>query len=452
MKQQKYELFDTAIYDYQFIQSHLTDMAAKGWRLDRISTLGIWRYRRSEPARVRYEVTYAPSGSAYNSHPTVQEEILADLCAEAGWVKAAALGPLHIYCNENPNATPLETDEPARIRTIEKAMKKSFVREQFLLIGLFLVQLYMQVSNILRWPTRTLTSPLSVSNVLMIAMVVLLFSVNLGAYFVWLRKARQAADEGLPIPTSSFYRKFRFVLWLFIAAWVVILLCSAELWLVAGALGIGLGCLIVTRLTMELCKHLGAPKWVNIAVPFVVCFVLVSGLLTALILTAEHRGLDIHEPPAADAPLTLADLGAAEDAKTEITVLEQTDSFLGSYGRYWLDSDDGEILLRYTLVDVPWRPLYELCLNEQEMDFLRSTNFLTDDQFVGELSTLWDAEYTRHAPEEFQDRWFVCWDGRILVLRSSWPLTGEQIAAAAQVLKPQGSAAGTNAVKALPAE
>ena len=450
MKQRKYELFDTALYDYQYIQSHLTEMAAKGWRLDMISTLGFWRYRRSEPAHVRYEVTYAPSGSAYNSRPTVQEEILSDLCAEAGWVKVAALAQLHIYCNENPDATPLETDEPARIRNIRQSMKKSFVREQVLLIVLFLIQLHMQVSTLLRWPTRTLTSPLSAGNVLMIGCVALLFSVNLAAYFIWIRRAEKAVDAGLPCPGSSFYRKFRYVLWAFILAYIMILLCSAQLWFVGGALAIGFGNVLVTRGVMELCKKKGAPKWANIAIPFVVSVVLTAVPLTLLILSADSLSLDLTDAPAAEeAPLALRDFGLSEDRQTP-EVMDSTDSFLGSYRRYWDETADGETRLRYTVTDMDLDPLYDLCQKEQEQDFMEQADWASNGEIILNQGQLWGAEYARHAPGDHNDRWLICWENRIVELYTSWPLTEEQIQIAAELLRPQG-AAPANIAKAQPA-
>lgn len=435
MKQHKYELFDTALYDYQFIQQHLTDMAAQGWRLDKVSTIGYWRYRRSAPAQVRYEVTYAASGSAYNSRPTDQEEALTDLCAEAGWVKVAALAQMHIYCNEDPKATPLETDELTRIQNIKRSMGKGFLREQILMIVLFLIQLYMQVSNVIRWPSRTLASPLSVGNVCMIFLLVVLFAINLAAYLLWIRRAENAAREGLPCPSSSFYRKFRYVLWLFVAAYLVILLCSAELWLVGGVLVIMVVCVMSTRVLMALCKKLNSPKWVNIAVPFCVCFLMTMGLLTGMIFTADGLSLDLHETPEGELPLTLSDLGLTAEGQSEPTVMEHTASIVGSYGRYWDESADGELRLRYLVIDVGWEPLYTMCLNEQERDFLDQADWVSNGE-IRNQSDLWGAHYARHAPGDFKDCWFICWDGRIVSLSATWPLTEEQIAIAAELLGP----------------
>ena len=57
MKMTKYRMEDRQLYDFKGVEKHLADMAAKGWRLERAGR-HIWKYRRAEPAKVRYAVTY----------------------------------------------------------------------------------------------------------------------------------------------------------------------------------------------------------------------------------------------------------------------------------------------------------------------------------------------------------------------------------------------------------
>ena len=56
MKNVKYCYETLCLYDYRGIEERLSAMAAKGWRLEHIGRL--WKYRRAEPAKVRYAVTY----------------------------------------------------------------------------------------------------------------------------------------------------------------------------------------------------------------------------------------------------------------------------------------------------------------------------------------------------------------------------------------------------------
>ena len=49
-----YRLQNYAQHQYSAMERKLEQMAAEGWRLDKLGML--WRYRRAEPARVHYAV------------------------------------------------------------------------------------------------------------------------------------------------------------------------------------------------------------------------------------------------------------------------------------------------------------------------------------------------------------------------------------------------------------
>lgn len=432
MKNVKYELLDFALYDYQFVQRHLTELAAKGWRLEKVSSFGVWHYRRAEPAKVRYEVTYAPSASAYNSRPTAQEEALADICAEAGWVKTASVAQLHIYCNEDPNATPLETDELSRIRTLRKAMNRHFVPQYLLLAALFVLQFAMHLLNAIRWPVTAFSSPLMVGNLVFMPTLVLIYLAIIGGYLHWVRRAERAAAEGLVVPECVFYRHFRFVLWLFLAGYLTVLLMSAGLWILGAVLAFAAVAVAVTGFTMHCCKEMGAPKWVNILVPFLATFLALM-LLMPLIFGAMDTAYLSEEPEHPESlPLMLSDLTGEEN--TERTILEESASPLATYCRYRDESEAFD--LAYTIIDTKVGFAWELCLNYQEQQFLDSATIFTGSVITLNQGNLWGAEYARRAPGEGYDRWLICWEDRIVSLRANWTLTDEQIAIAAELLNP----------------
>jgi hypothetical protein len=161
MKETKYILMDTACFDYQRLQQRLEDLAEKGWHLEKPGNF-LWKFRRGAPQTVRYEIIFSAAASAFNSNPTEAEEDLADLCAQAGWERVGALAQLQVYRNENPSATPLETDEFEKLQNIRRTTKKHFIPQQLLMIGLFLLQFLMHGSTAMRYPTRTLSSGLKI--------------------------------------------------------------------------------------------------------------------------------------------------------------------------------------------------------------------------------------------------------------------------------------------------
>ena len=146
MKNVKYILNDNDPYDYHRLQEKLTQFAAEGWHLEKISNL-MMKFSRGEPKQVRYEITYSAAASAYNSQPTEAEKELADLCAEAGWELAAAYAQLQIYRNEDPNAPPLETDEVQKYQNIRRNIMKHQIPQQFMMIALFAAQFLLHGSD-----------------------------------------------------------------------------------------------------------------------------------------------------------------------------------------------------------------------------------------------------------------------------------------------------------------
>ena len=103
MKNVTYRWNTFQLYDYRGVEEHLSAMAAKGWRLEKASG-SLWKYRRAEPASLRYAVTYNAGASRFEPGPTEGEQSL-----------------------EDPAAVPLETDEALRLENIHRCMRKSFL-------------------------------------------------------------------------------------------------------------------------------------------------------------------------------------------------------------------------------------------------------------------------------------------------------------------------------------
>ena len=58
----KFRLETFAFYDHNGIAVHLEKMAAKGWMIEDMGS-NLWEYRRIEPKRLRFAVTYIPKRS-----------------------------------------------------------------------------------------------------------------------------------------------------------------------------------------------------------------------------------------------------------------------------------------------------------------------------------------------------------------------------------------------------
>ena len=119
--------------DRRRVTDHLSDMAAKGWMLDRLSSWS-WRYRRTEPRKLRFAVTFFAGAGRFSPAPAEGLDTFQDYCAQAGWHTAASLDQVQVFYNEDPDAVPIETDPAAELENIRRSVGKPMVRSYLALL------------------------------------------------------------------------------------------------------------------------------------------------------------------------------------------------------------------------------------------------------------------------------------------------------------------------------
>ena len=196
MKNVTYRWNTFQLYDYRGVEEHLSAMAAQGWRLEKAGVT-FWKYRRAEPASLRYAVTYNAGASRFEPGPTEGEQSLEELCAAAGWEKVSDCSKMQIYSTEDPAAVPLETDEALRLENIHRCMRKSFLPGN---IAVLLLMLFIGRDFFLALVTWDLYGMLK-NNALLTAGVLCLAEAALqlyllAGYFLWRRRSRRSVEEG----------------------------------------------------------------------------------------------------------------------------------------------------------------------------------------------------------------------------------------------------------------
>ena len=113
-------------YDYTGIEAHLEKMAMKGWQIHKITPF-YWEYYRIEPQMLTFTVTYFSDASEFNPYPTENQQTFHEYCKAAGWQLVAEHAQMQIFCSEQANPTPIETEESVKLKAIHRAMKKNFM-------------------------------------------------------------------------------------------------------------------------------------------------------------------------------------------------------------------------------------------------------------------------------------------------------------------------------------
>lgn len=65
MKNTKRRIEPLSFFDHTGISGHLEKMAAKGWMIEKIVNTG-WVYRRIEPKKIHFAVSYFPKASEFD--------------------------------------------------------------------------------------------------------------------------------------------------------------------------------------------------------------------------------------------------------------------------------------------------------------------------------------------------------------------------------------------------
>ena len=471
MKDIKYRWNTLCIYDYRGVEDHLAAMAAQGWRLERAGN-SVWKYRRAQPAQVRYAVTYSAGASQFNPGPTEGQESLEELCNAAGWEKVSDWFQMQIFSTEDPAAVPLETDEELRLENIHRSMRKNFLPANIVLLLFGLLMSWSFLGTLFTKPLRIFQRSASLLSGPLFVLVALLEICTLCHYYGWRKKSRRSIEDGgpcAPINTRA-YQRLNAVSLILVGLFVSVWLLTE---LVNGGKGhalfftvyMALFALLVALIhgTTALMRRLKAPKEANmaatLAVDVILAFAMIGGLVFCAIrfdwftngsgetYTYQNIQFDVH--PREDLPLTLTDLTGEAYRHDRREKRTEGSFFLPerSYREYAFQNAEeedgwpGSLRLSYTIYEPRARWLYEALTEDLLAD--------DDDPDIPEFSKVyrqedpapWGAEaaYQQYYRQDGKatDNWILCWPGRVVGLSLDWPPTEGQKALIAARLGPE---------------
>ena len=195
MKNKKTCIKQFAYYDKTGIVKYLEEQALLGWKLVKTNSV-IWHFERIEKMSLKYEVTYFTKASQFDAKPTNEQKDFEEFCKHHGWELVGESGELKIFCNENENAVPIETDPITEVKAIIKACKQNVQ----LLFGLYLfngaIQLSFWTFQFIMNPLKFLGNDCSLIGVFWSLIIWIISSGELIRYNIWLSNAKKAARNG----------------------------------------------------------------------------------------------------------------------------------------------------------------------------------------------------------------------------------------------------------------
>ena len=458
MKDTKKILCHFSFYDQVKIQEKLEEMAEQGWMVHQPGSF-TWTFKRMEPRKLRFSVTYFPGASEFDPGPTEGELTKLDFCARDGWKLAMRWGVMQIFYNEDENAVPIETEPVAQVENVKKSIRKNVLFPHLFESAMLVWYLFLQAGMFRRDPVEYLSSPLKVYQIPVWICLLLACLYEVGFYFYWTRKAEKAALEDgcfLPIQTkmNASYLLIVFSAWMMILAFGSALnyLTFGLIWCVV----IALISFAANRLKGWLKKR-GARRWVNMTLSLGSVFLLTTLFMT--VLTAVIIGSDItltkdSQPVGSyeyhgriwdiyddSLPLEIEDLMEMDGKWSKEKDHQETG--LISFAEYeqralWTEPKEVENL-SYTITDVKLSflrdPIRRAALNSRQDEV--HDGFVFTDHYEPVDAAIWGADeaYQVHFSDSILNTYLVFWDNRIVEIKFYWEPTAEQIAQAAEILR-----------------
>ena len=444
------------VNDSEAMARHLERMAERGWLLDKVSSWG-WTFRRGEPGKVRYTVTYFPEASVFDASLTDGQETYIDYCRAGGWELAGTYGPIQYFRSTRPDPTPIETDERAKLEAVRRSMYKTFVLSYSLLTVSMGLNLHLRLETFRSDPLSFISRTSNLSLTLLLAGMTVYCAAVLLDYFIWLFRSRRAVEQGGVC--AKVHTRAR--LW---SSGVLMVICAMTLlgyladfavpgtwWILLYSFG---GLVLVLALSwgvLWLLKRRGCSRRTTrtafIAVVAVMSMLYAGSLPLLLTLTREFRFLRMDRQPAYvytnrtgaggshdtevyldPLPVTLEELGFQVTEGDHCTYRAQTwrsplaaRSVYSQRAAEWSSDLPG---LRCEVCAIPWSWLRQLCWemttapDNSQAHYYRPYYGAPAEPPAGALEALRTENGRRYA---------LLHEEGIVLLEAGWELTGEQV-------------------------
>lgn len=456
MRKTKRRLETLSFYDHTGIAAHLEKMAAKGWMLERVANYG-WIYRRMEPRKLHFAVSYYPKASEYDPEYPDSQQTLHEFCAHTGWKLVCTTFQMQVFCNENEDPVPIETDPVLEVETIHAAMMKSFFWGHLVLLvlsviqgGLFLLGIY---GNVI----YTLADPMKVFTGLCWLLLFVLAATELTAYFRWHKKAVIAAEQGFFLDTPDTSGIQKAALWILGAAGVYLIVNFASvgntmmLFVIGGmAAFVGLTFFAadsIKRLFKRWKLSRNTNRIVSFLLTWLVAFMTMN-LVTFGTMALKEKGFFESKDKTAQTehPLRVEDLMDVEHQYV-VEGSPKESIFLALRHvrqRPWFGVEDWSAVphMEYDLVKVKWPVLYDDVKAQMVKDLTQTQMpipYEERDRLEEVDGSPWGAREAYRVVDVNEDlgmnRYLLCYEDVLADIRFSWEITPEQMAVVAEKIR-----------------
>lgn len=445
MKDSKRQFNFFASYDHTGIEKHLEKMAAKGWMLEKIGNC-FWKYRRIESKSLKFSIVFLPNLSESNVIAKDEKEDFADFCSAAGWNYVTSTDKMLIFCNEEENPVPIETDAKLQVSCIDKSCRKAIFSEFLLHLILMLFWTGKEIYYYFINPIDTLSNGLDLSLSLYFFVLSLFSLSEYVSYRKWYKKAKINADENNCFTETKSKKTVKILFVAFISLILFLFSLNSERLFVFGfAFLIVLIYILAAHFLIIIPlrklfnkKDIPTKTRLIISVAVSVCFTLVffSVSTIAIFKNTNHYNsiLNAFENSDNMHPLTIEDLTETTGKKYTTLSNKEKSIIVQNYYCWQFEPSDYDTDIGYEITDFKLPFLYDVfkkhLTEPNEIDIIDGTTFALESFDYINANEIY-REYRLGKPS---NHFVICWDNRIVDLKFDWEPTEEQIAIAAEKL------------------
>lgn len=256
----KYRIEGYDFYDTEGIARQLEKMAADGWMIESINGI-FYKYRRCEKQDVAFAATYFVKNNDFDTYPTPQQQQYIDICRQAGWQPVLFSRQLQVFMNPDPDAVPVETDAVLQLENIHAMAKKGWLINNFIFIGLGILNLFTSVGRIKLDVVEFLSSPVHIIGILFWLFYTVAMVLAVVRYYSWYSKAKKQAEEtGVYLPPKAKGVNIYAMLLIVMALWLAYMMSAAAggqgRYLLRAFMAVGLG-LFIMKIVVGEARRMG---------------------------------------------------------------------------------------------------------------------------------------------------------------------------------------------------
>jgi len=433
MKEVKRRMEVFSFWDKTGMERHLERMAADGWMLEKMSAL-FWTYRRIEPKKIRFSLSYYASISDFEPGPTEEQQEFNEFCAHAGWKLAASSVQMQVFYNENEDPVPIETDPMLELENLHRYAKKTALKTYRLLLLLALLMGVTFIGSIFRDPVRFLASAIDLFSGVWFVVAFVYALSELGGYSLWRRRAKAMAEQGEFLETKGHGWLNRAILVFMILSLALYLMSIGntgfQVYMIAFVVNI-IAVILIVQAAKELMKRKGVAAGTNKTVTAVLSFALsfaLMGCVNALIVSGIRN--DVFRDSFAGLPFTIGELTGIDDSRYLKSKSEENSVLLGQLTSSQHPMNNGAGLgMGYTVTQVKLPFLYDFCREKLFDQRIMRHDYTFGERYAEMEAGPWGANRAYQLKGNIGAEWtyFVCYDRYILQLTAEWELTPEQM-------------------------